>query len=244
MRRSISTGILVILSLFILSAPGCSRAVSSVNGSGKVIDQEIEVADFDSINAQGEFILDIVQSDTVSVILSTDDNLMSRIKLVRERKTLKISIEAPANFFPTSLKIKIFMPQITGINLSGGAKATVSGFKSDEVFSLFLADKGNLKGSLEAGEVNLHLSDASTLALTGSAAELNLTALKDSKLDLKDFSLKQASVKLEEASEAIVNINGRIDLELRGKSKVFFLGNPVFTNTFIADGSTVSMIQQ
>lgn len=224
--------------------PACAKAGSSINGSGKIVDQPIDVANFDSINAQGAFQIKLAQAGLFHVTLSTDDNLFNRVVIVLDHKTLKLSIEAPSTFFPTSLTITIAMPQLVGLNLSGGAGADLSGFKSQSPFALVLADKGTLDGDIEAGSVNFNLSGASAVVLKGSATNMVLSAVNSSKLDLSDFALLTAKVNLDQASEAIVNVSGQFDVNLNNKSKIFFLGNPVFTNTIVANGSSMSMVQK
>jgi hypothetical protein len=243
MNKIISITVFTVLLLIALIFPGCTRAVSSFNGSGNIISEDIKVANFDYINAKGPFALEIVQSESFKVTLSTDDNLMNRIKLVLERKTLKMNIEALSNFFPTKLLVQVSMPQISGLNLSAGAKAAISGFKSGSSFSLFLADRSFLEGSLQADNASLHLSSGSTLVLSGNASDLSLTSSDGSHLDLRNFVSINADVKLEEASEAYVNVSRQFDVNLNGKSKLYFVGYPIFTNTSISDGSTMSMVR-
>ncbi len=237
----------ILLATFLILAAvltGCSNAPSSLNGSGNIIDQDIKIADFNSVNVNGAFILDIKQSSGYKVTLSTDDNLLTRFKIVLDRKTLKVSIEAPASFFPTSLKLAIEMPQIVGLNLSGGAAAVVSGFKSAGNFSMFLAEKSKVEGSLTAGDAVFQLTGSSVSALSGLATHMDLVSTGESKIDLSNFPLISAQVKLQEKSQATINVSGRFDVELHDESKVFFLGNPIFSNTSISGGSTMSMIQK
>lgn len=243
MKRNLCITLLV-LSLAALSLAGCARAGSALNGSGVIVDEVIKAKEFNMVSVKGAFNLEIQKADTPSVILSTDDNLISRIRISVERKTLKLSIEAPATFFPTKLKVAINMPELIGLNLSGGARSTVTGFNSTGSFSLFMDDKSSLKGSLAAGDISFHLSGSSTAVLSGGGLEMNLTLLEGSKVDLGDFLLKQAAVKLDQASEAIINVNGPLDVELNSESKVYFLGDPIISNTSISGGSTMSMIQK
>src|SRR5271157_2741668 len=106
---------LIIILVFIVtltvaaSFPGCARVGSSMNGSGKIIDQDLKLTDFDTINVHGPFELEIVQDIAFKATLSTDENLISRVRGSLDRKTLMLSVEAPATFFPTSLKVKIVM---------------------------------------------------------------------------------------------------------------------------------------
>lgn len=229
--------IILCITLAILLA-GCSRAGSSMNGSGNIIDQNLKVKDFNSINIKGPFVLEIFHSDSYQVTLSTDDNLISRLQISLERRTLKVRIEAPATFFPTSLKIRIGMPEITSLNLSDGVKASLSGFKSISDFTLFLSGDCVLKGDMEAIITRFHLAKSSQVILTGSSMRLELEC-SDSKLDLENFNLITAQVKLEDASEAILNVSGRFDVDLSGASKIFYMGNPLISNTRITGGSSM-----
>ncbi len=222
--------------------PGCTQAGSALNGSGKIIDHAVDIADFDSLRVQGAFNLEIAQAASFKVTLSTDDNLISRILFSREDKTLKMKIEAPATFFPTSLKIKIAMPQIHNLNLSGGAKATISGFQSTPNFNLVSVGASSLNGNLEADATNFYLSGGSQVSLQGKAKTLDLDADGASKINLGDFVLTNADVKLGGASSAIVNVSGELDVVLKDAAKIYYSGNPLIRNTSITGDS--SMIHQ
>ncbi len=224
--------------------PGCKRVSSTLNGSGKIIDQDLEIKDFTTINAKGVYNLIIQSGETYKVTVSLDDNLFKRLQVNMERKTLKLGIEAPTTFFPTTLKVTITMPKLLGLNLSGGARAAISGFKSPEDFTLFLSDKGWLEGSLVASHLTFHLSEGSKVALSGSGLKLTLDAVGDSQLDMTQYGLMRADVKLDGSSVATLNVSGQLDVELRNKSKLFFSGNPIFTKTSVTGGSTMAMIQK
>ena len=73
---------------------------------------------------------------------------------------------------------------------------------------------------------------------------MELIAVDNSKLDLSNFALMLATVNLDKASEAIVNVSGQFDVTLNHESKIYFLGNPIFTNTSVANGSSMSMVQK
>jgi hypothetical protein len=120
----------------------CSRVVSSMIGTVNIIHQDVKIADFTRIEIRGEFVVEIIQADKFGITVSTDDNLINRIIVSREDETLKMSIEAPGNFFPTSLKTTIAMPRIYGLSLFDKAKASLSGFQTTFNFDL-RASKGS-----------------------------------------------------------------------------------------------------
>ncbi len=228
--------ILLVLGLAILIG-GCSRVGSSLNGSGKIIDQPIKITGFTTVSARGAFPVELYQSDQSSVTVSTDDNLIQRVLVALSGETLLISIQAPATFFPTSLKIVIGMPRIYGLILTEGAKASLSGFKSTYNFNLDMRGASTLSGYLEAGNLDFDISEGSQVNLKGSALDLGLQMDKAGKLDLSDYPLISASVQLQGASEATLDVQSRLTAKLEGASILYYLGNPTLTNTSISGAS-------
>jgi hypothetical protein len=237
MHKSKTLMILICLAVFAAVLPGCTRAGSSMNGSGKIIDQNIDISGFTRVTAQGHMVLELAPADSFQVVLSTDDNLINRILFKLDDETLKIAIQAPANFFPTSLKIKIGMPRIYGLNVSEGSQAVVSGFKSTFNFELDISSSSIFTGLLDAGNCIFNVAETSQVKLKGSALSLELNAGGASKLDLTDFALNSAQVYLKEDSEADLNINGLMGVKLEGGSRIYYLGNPKFSNTSISSDS-------
>jgi hypothetical protein len=88
------------------------------------------------------------------------------------------------------------------------------------------------------------MSGASKVSLSGSAISLDLNSNNASIVDLHDILFAQATVRLDNASEATLIVTGEFDVGLKNKSKLVFAGNPVFTNTSVTGGSTMSMIQK
>jgi len=237
MKKSITAMLMVCLLILAAFLPGCSRAASSMNGSGKIVDQDIEIAGFTRITTQAGLILELTQAESFKVTLSTDDNLVSRIVFSLEDENLKIAIQAPANFFPTSLKVKISMPRIYGLNISGETQAVISGFRSTFNFDLEVSKGSTLNGALEAGNCVFNVSGNSRVNLKGSALSLELNASGTSQLNLAEFTVNAAQISLKEKSEAYLNINGITDVKLEEGSRLYYLGDPRFSNTSISGGS-------
>jgi hypothetical protein len=244
MKFRILAAIGVILLVACLIMPGCKRVSSSLNGSGKIIDQDIKISDFTSINAKGEYSLIIQQGETYKVTVSLDDNLFKRLQVSLDHKTLQLGIEAPANFFPTALKVNITMPILLGLNFSDGAKAVVSGFKSAEDFNLTLSGKSLVEGALSANNMVFNLSDHSKVVLSGSSFKLELNSLGESVLDMSQYELMRVELKMDEGSVSKLNVSGQFDVDLKNKSQLFFSGKPIFTQTSVTGGSTMQMIQK
>jgi hypothetical protein len=53
-----------------------------------------------------------------------------------------------------------------------------------------------------------------------------MSAWGASNFDLADFALKNVSIHLKGASQATVNVSGKLDIELTGASGLSYIGNP------------------
>jgi hypothetical protein len=238
MKKNLS--ILAIILLFALILPGCTRVGSSMNGSGKIVDDDLKVEGFSSLNIKGPFEVEVIQSKDFKVTLSIDENMLSRVKVTLERKTLNLSIEAPATFFPTSLKLKVEMPALIALTLSGEASATVNGFKDVNTFTVFLSGKSILNCAVETSDFELNVSGTSEAIFKGKAHDAIVDVRGASKLEMTEFESTSAKVKMTEASEATMNVTGMIDITLAQASKFYYVGNPIFHNTDVSGGSSMA----
>jgi hypothetical protein len=219
---------------------GCDRVASSINGSGNIIDKGMQVTAFTDINIEGAFTAEIVQSDNLSVTISTDDNLMNRVNVSIKDNTLHLSIQAPTSFFPSGLKAKITMPNIRGLVLAESAKASLSGFRPSTAFTSSLNSGSSLNGYLETDFADFVLRGESQVNLKGKINKFQLECLDKSKAELGDLVLSSANVRVAGESTATLQVNGRFDMVLIEKSKIYYLGTPAISNTTISSDSILT----
>jgi hypothetical protein len=154
------------------------------------------------------------------------------------------------------LEVRIAMPVLNKLRLSGATRSIVRGFSSQESFALNLSGSSRLEIDMEAGETNLEISGASkvngsmkvgnaefTLSgasraeLSGSANNVVLSAWGASKLELADFVLNDTDIHLKGASRATINVNGKLDLDMSGASKLDYVGNPTLRDVNVSGAS-------
>ncbi len=256
MRKAVVASILILtVALF----AGCSASVT-----GKLITEEKDFANFTEVDVEGAFDIEIVEAGSFSVIISGDEGFFDYIAVEKEGDTLKISLDPRHTFTDftlaaKTLKAKITMPALRRLRLAGASTGTIKGFKSSEDFrlevsgasSVDMADievadakfeisgASKVAGNMEAGEVEFEVSGASGVELEGSADNIAIEASGASKVDLADFPINNADVKLSGASEATVNVKGRLDSVLSAASRLYFHGNPTIGNMEVSGASTI-----
>jgi len=255
MRKAIIPIILAAVALF----SGCGTT-----GLGNIITEEKEFTDFTRVEVEGTFEVEITQSESFSVIVSSDENFSDYVAVSRERETLRIYLNPRHTFTDFTLqarilKARITMPALRGLRLSGASKGTVAGFKSPQDFGVDISGASSLdmddievadaefkisgaskvSGSIGADDTEFEVSGASEVELKGSADNTILNASGSSQVNLTDFPLDNANIKLSGASEATLNAKGRLDCALSAASSLYFLGNPTMGNIRVTGASTI-----
>ena len=181
------------------------------------------------------------------------------IEVTKSGDTLRIRLTGFRSYISVTFVAKITMPDLYGINLSGGSQADITGFSSSHDFSAQLSGgseiTGNIiagdadfdlsggsriTGNITAGDTDLDLSGGSQVNLEGTADDLNINSSGGSQLDLEGFSADNADINLSGGSSATVNVDGTLDVNLSGGSRVIYVGEPTLGDIDLSGDSTVS----
>jgi DUF4097 and DUF4098 domain-containing protein YvlB len=106
--------------------------------------------------------------------------------------------------------------------------------------TLEVADASKATGNITAGDVRLKAENGSTVQLGGTANDLVCEANGSSLVKLEDFSVRNGDIKLSGESTATINLNGKLDVDLKKNSKLVYYGDPVLGTTRIDGGSTMT----
>ena len=257
MKKAIIATLGVVLLISVLIA-GCQGG--AVKGSGNVKTENFNFSDFGRVDISSAFEVEIAQSSSYSVAVTVDDNLFKYVDVSKEGETLKIGLKTVTMLGPATLQAKITMPKLRGLDLSGATRGIVSGFSSAEnldievsgASSLGLVDisAGNVKfdisgaskvtGDIIAGDTDFDVGGASTVQLEGSAGDVVVEADGASRMKLAGFTVNNVDVNLSGASTGTVNLDGRLDADLSGASKLTYIGEPTMGTINTSGGSTLS----
>ena len=254
-------GISLVLVAVLVAAVSFSSCIGlAITGSGNLDTKEFIYSDFDRIEASNAFELEVTQSSSYSVSITADDNLFDYIQVSKSGETLKIKLKSGRSYHSCTAIAKITMPELRGLDLSGATRGTVSGFSSTENIDLEVSGASSLDlveisagdvkfdisgaskvtGDITAGDADFDVSGASTVQLEGSASDIVVDASGASRVKLAAFSINNADVKLSGASSGTVNLDGRLDANLSGASKLEYIGEPTMGTINTSGASTLS----
>ena len=237
MKKAI-VAVLVVLILMAGLLMGCTGRL--VTGSGDLKTEEKDFSEFTRVEASHGFEVEIIRSLAYSLSITTDNNLLKYVEVSKDGETLKIGLKPRVTVGPVTLKAKINMPDLYGINLSGGSRTSITGFSSSHDFSVGLSGGSRVTGDAKAGNVDFNLSGGSQVVLEGTADDLVIDGSGGSQLDLEAFSVDNAEVHLSGGSRATVNVDGTLDVDLSGGSRVIYVGGPTLGDIDLSGGSVVA----
>lgn len=232
----------------VLFATGCSSADPTsknnevtIHGSGDLVSKEINVADFDRLEAGLHFNLTIRPGEVHQVIMTSDDNFIDFIQVDQDGTALNLGLKPgyAYNLYDVTLQVEVFLPDLTGIVLNGSSRAQLADAESAVNFQAVLTGSSALEGTLHAEAVNFDLAGNSYMNLAGSADNLGLESCGNSYADLGKFVVGDAVIDASCNSVTTVAVSGDLDINASQHAQVFYLGQPesvngaTFENAFV-----------
>jgi hypothetical protein len=222
--------------------------------------QNFDLKGFSKVEVGGAFEVEVVQSDSFDVTVTADD--FAHIRVEKSGDTLYVKHQGIEWFVPFhhQPKARIALPVLTGLNVSGASQGKVQGFQSDTDLSVTLSGASHVTAqNITTGKVDIKVSGASTLSggiqakddanleatgaskitLTGNGANTVMVVNGASRVELSDFPVQSANLKLSGASHAFINTNGRLDANVSGASSLLWSGSPVMGDIQTSGASTL-----
>ena len=198
---------------------GFLPGIGGVTGSGTPVTETKSITGFTSVSAAMGFNVEITESSTFSVRVTVDDNVVDRLRVTKEGDTLTIALD-PGIYTSMTLRAVVTMPDIEGLELSGGSRGTISGF-------------------VGLASLDLELSGGSHVDVEGSAIELTVDASGGSTLDLENFPVHDADIVFSGGSSGTISLDGTLDANVSGGSRLWYIGSPTLGDIDTSGGATV-----
>ncbi len=224
-RSLVITLVSIVITLSILLS-GCGWLVT-VKNAGPLTSRAYEFTDFNTVDIGSSFKVDIGYSDTYSVQITTNENHFNDIVAAKSGNTLKIGVKPRwgIGVFSRTLEVKITMPELVKLTLSGATEVTVSGFKSTNDFDARLSGASKLDLEMETGKFNSEISGASEMTATIKSTDSDIRLSGSSELML-DMTTGNFVYKSSGASDTSGNIEAiSTSLHLSGSSNIELTGS-------------------
>ncbi|UCD09046.1 MAG: DUF2807 domain-containing protein [Dehalococcoidales bacterium] len=188
-----------------------------------------DFTNFSTIQISGIFDVRITQSDTFGVSVDANHNFFRNLDVSKEGDTLRVRHSRHIGWRAALVKprVELSMPVLKELRLSGATGVHISGFSSSESFKLDTSGACSLDGDINSGNIDFDVSGAGRIRLNGSSRDAVIRASGANRIDLREFTIENAAVKLSGASRLSANVSGRLDARLSGASYFGWRGEPV-----------------
>jgi len=202
MKTGISRMMAGIVFLAFAVATGCAMGQVeapdnrvAVVGSGRLVDLEYTVSDFDSVSVGLTYIATIRQGETAGVTVSIDDNLAEYAHVEVIDRCLYIGLDpAFAYDLPAAtMAAELSMPALRRLEATSSSGIQLVDFNSAGPVDVELSSAAFLAGRLVAPSLTMRLSGAAVAILSGSVDTLVVEATGVSRVDLSGLLVTSGS---------------------------------------------------
>ena len=188
---------------------------------------------FNALDLSGVMSITVQRGDQFAVDLGGDNRLKERYDVYVDGETLVISYDDQRKFFwnnkfwddADEIQIKITMPSLIDLRVTGAGKISVRGFEENE---MEIDMTGAVEGDADfhVSTLNIDLTGASSIDLRGEGNFMEATATGASSIRAYGFEVEEAIVEVYGASTAKVNVTKGIEIKQGFASNVSYRGNP------------------
>ena len=247
-----------------LVAAGCDMpstgGLGQVIGSGVTVTKHFDYSGFTKVTVDSGFRVDIDYGETSEVSVTVDDNLVQEhLEVELDGDTLHIGLADLWQYRDVTLRARVVMPRISGLEVCGASTVVVTRFASGDplelsvsgssavdlvvprvgTITLDVSGASRVEGEAAVDGLTGEVSGGSTVRLGGSAVELALDASGGSHLGLPDLAAQDADLTLSGGSRGEVLVTGRLDAEVSGGSRLEYAGDPELGTIDVSGGSAV-----
>jgi hypothetical protein len=211
-RRLIGVGLVALLA----ACSGVSLG-NVVVGSGATKSETRPVSGFSTIQVSGSGEMTIEQGDSESLTIETDDNILPLITSEVSGGTLTIGVKTNTSISPKTLKYRLTVKNLNGINMSGSTTITATNVSTDKLTVL--------------------ASGSGVLTLSGAATDQDVQLSGSSSYQAGDLDSKTVKLTVSGSGKSVVKVSDRLDVKVSGSGNVEYIGSPQVTKDISGSGN-------
>ena len=254
---------LIFMMIFLLASPACSALpANTIIGSGNVIRQTFDVSGFDHIQLDTVGTVQIVQGDSESLSIETDDNILPYLNVQVAGNTLVLIGKNNTNLEPSiSITYYLSVKDIHAITTNSSGDIAAAAIATDK-FDIFVngsgditLDRADVQGLSIASDGSGHVTIAElavetvsaqilgsgNVQLSGKADSLDLQSRGSGDALFKDLQTADVNAALQASGDASVWALRTLDVAIAGSGNVSYYGKPLLTQNLTGSGQLTSL---
>ncbi len=215
------------------AAPACQALElgwrgASTRGSGKLVEQTLELPPFDSVDVADAIAVQLEQVQGAAALhIEIDDNLLPLIDARVKDGRLLLRQKRPFNATKARLVLQVW--KLQAISVSGSGAVASEGLVAKHL-KISASGSGSLRlDPLTAETLELHLGGSSTVKLAGQANELSASIGGSGVLQATAMAVRRAAVAVGGSGVARLQVLDALSGSVGGSGLLGYRGDPALT---------------
>ncbi len=208
----------ILLVAFILTLLSCSK--DTITGSGDLISETRNVANFTKLKSQGVFEVMIIQGDNQSIEVIADNNIIHKVKTIVVNNELRLYLDDDDNYGNISVQINITSPSINSLKNYGAGYILALDIDTSDSFYVFNSGSGEIR-------------------IEGSAPRLTLENEGSGTFEGFLFTVDDCNVKIIGSGDCNINCANNLNVHIEGSGDVHYIGTPIIETNISGSGAVI-----
>lgn len=261
MKRTCASLFLIVL-LFLPSLACGSFTTNSVIGSGDVVNQTIDVSNFDRVTLEGFGQVFIQQAQTESLSVETDENILPLLDIHVTGDELTLGIKRGFDVAPSqSITFNLTVQDLSAITLAGSGDFYVEPLKTNSLavsirgsgdidmkdltakdLSIDLKGSGNITlQDIDVKTVDTSLQGSGDIKLQGQADTQKVTVGGSGKYLAGDLEVTSADISIPGSADITVWVQDELAVRINGSGDIRYYGQPMIHQSGGGSGNLISL---
>ena len=198
---------------------GCER------GDGPIVEQELFLPDFHSIDLDISADVCITQGEQQIVVVEGEQNIINELDLDVNNGRWEIEFDDCVRNYE-DLKIFITLPFYEQLRVSGSGLIFSNDVITVDEIDLRVTGSGDIDVALDVEDVNTRITGSGAIKLEGIARNAEHEINGSGDLRAFDLATERTDIVIRGSGDAEVLVEDRLDVRITGSGDVFFRGNP------------------
>ncbi|MDX1905405.1 MAG: head GIN domain-containing protein [Bacteroidia bacterium] len=203
--------------------------LAQTNDAREALRQE-NLEGFHSIEVDGAFEVELVQGSASHIKLSGSEKDLANVVVSISDSTLHVRYQNGFNIATGHIQARIESPVLNRVDISGAVEVDCENGIKSRAFSIEMSGASNTHIPLETEELQIHLSGASNLTLSGTAGLVKAEGSGASHVYGEDLEAQVVRVHQSGASTFSMRAVRELHAEASGASHVTYHGTPAVVN--------------
>ncbi len=231
------------LKLFLLLGLFHSSCQRPITGEGELIKESRNIKSFNNLVLNIPAHVSIVVTDSNSLTLVAQENIVENIDIKRKNNRLIIQSNRILKS-DKPIEILITCTSLKGIELNGSGKIDIINQYSTPKANFLVSGSGKIQTNLNAKEIKSQINGSGEMNFSGTVQKLNIEINGSGDINAQDLAANSCDIDINGSGKAYLTVKDKLDIRIVGSGDVIYAGEPVIKSNVTGNGKIKSITEE